>query len=187
MHAYSLQKCVWTRIYTHVYTYTHVHIYMHTCIHWLKVDSRETRNRIYKATTIANSLPGGPPVPRQPDNPSRRVPFHHSANLINMPQAGMLREEDGTLWVPQWNCTLSGTPLIPELDSIDTEAGLAQIVTPWSENDTKLMNRLFPSLDTLCLNFGRTGVFQWNYPNSSTLTQTTEWPQRSAGDTPLEI
>ena len=46
------------------------------------------------------------------------------------------------------------------------------------------MNRLFPNLDSLCLNFGRTGVFQWNYPNSSTLTQTTEWPQRTAGDTP---
>ena len=33
MHAYSLQKCVWTRIHTHIYTYTHVHIYMHTCKH----------------------------------------------------------------------------------------------------------------------------------------------------------
>ena len=45
------------------------------------------------------------------------------------------------------------------------------------------MNRLFPNLDSLCLNFGRTGVFQWNYPNSSTLTQTTEWPQKVAGHT----
>ena len=101
-----------------------------------------------------------------------------------MPQAGMFRNEDGTLRIPQWNCTLSGTPLIPELDSVDTEAGLPQIVTLWSENGNKLMNRLFPNLDSLCLNFGRTGVFQWNYPNSSTLTQTTEWPQRIAGDTP---
>ena len=146
-------------------------------IHWLKVDSQETRNTIYQATTIANCFPGGPPVPRQPGNPNWRVPFHHSANLINMPQAGMFRDEDGTLRVPKWNCTLSGTPLIPKVDSVDTEAGLPQIATPWSENETKLMYRLFPSLDSLCLNFGRTGYFQWNYPNSSTLTQTTEWPQ----------
>ena len=153
-------------------------------IHWLKVNSRETRNRIYQATTIAKSYPGGPPVPRQPGNPSRRVPFHHSANLINMPQVGMFRKEDGTLRIPQWNCTLLGTPLIPEVDSMDAEAGLPLIVTPWSENETILMNRLFASLDSLCLNFGRTGVFQWNYPSSATLIQTTEWPQRTAGDTP---
>ena len=75
-------------------------------IHWLTVNSRETRNRIYQATTIANSFPGGPQGPRQPGNPNRRVPFHHSANLINMPQAGMFRNEDGTLRIPQWNCTL---------------------------------------------------------------------------------
>jgi len=33
MHAYSLQKCIWNRIYTYIYTYTHAHIYMYTCIH----------------------------------------------------------------------------------------------------------------------------------------------------------
>ena len=88
------------------------------------------------------------------------------------------------LRIPQWNCTLSGTPLTPELDSMDTEAGLPQILTPWSDNETKLMNRIFPNPDSLCLNFGRTGVFQWNYPNSSTLTQTTECPQKVAGHPP---
>jgi len=96
----------------------------------------------------------------------------------------MFRNEDGTLRIPRWNCTLSGTPLAPELDSMDPEAGLPQILTPWSDNETKLMNRIFPNPDSLCLNFGRTGVFQWNYPNSSTLIQTTEWPQKVAGDTP---
>jgi len=101
-----------------------------------------------------------------------------------MPQAGMFRNEDGTLRIPRWNCTLSGTPLAPELDSMDPEAGLPQILTPWSDNETKLMNRIFPNPDSLCLNFGRTGVFQWNYSNSSTLIQTTEWPQNVAGDTP---
>jgi len=153
-------------------------------IHWLEVDSKETRNIIYQATTIANYFPGGPPVPRQydnPDNPNWRVPFSHSANLINMPQTGMFREEDGALWVPKWNCTLSGTPLVPEIDSMDT-ASLLQIATPWSENETKLRYRLFPNLDSLCLNFGRTGTFQWNDPNSSTLKHTTEWPQRIVGD-----
>ena len=67
---------------------------------------------------------------------------------------------------------------------MDPEAGLPQILTPWSDNETKLMNRIFPNPDSLCLNFGRTGVFQWNYPNSLTLIQTTEWPQKIAGDTP---
>jgi len=102
-----------------------------------------------------------------------------------MPQAGMFREEDGTLRVPKRNCTLSGTPLIPELDPMDT-AGLPQIATPWSENETKLMNQLFPRTDSLCLNFGRTGVFQWNDPNSSTLKHTTQWPQ-IAGDLPRRL
>jgi len=152
-------------------------------IHWLKVDSTETWNRIYQATNISNPFPGGPPVQRQHDNPNRAVPFNPSANLFNMPQTGMFREEDGTLRVPKWNCTLSGTPLEPELDPMDT-AGLPQITTPWSENETKIMNQLFPYLDFLCLNFGRTGVFQWNDPNSSTLKHTTQWPQRIAGDLP---
>jgi len=67
---------------------------------------------------------------------------------------------------------------------MDQEAGLPQIFTPWSDNETKLMYRLFPNPDSLCLNFGRTGVFQWNYPNSSILTQTTEWPQKVAGHIP---
>jgi len=61
-------------------------------------------------------------------------------------------------------------------------AGLPQIATPWSDNETKLLYRLFPNLDSLCLNFGRTCVFQWNNPNSSTLKHTTEWPQQIAGD-----
>jgi len=82
-----------------------------------------------------------------------------------MPQTGMFREEDGTFRVPKWNCTLSGTPLEPELDPMDT-VGLPQIATPWSENETKLMHQLLPCLDSLCLNFGRTGVFQRNDPKS---------------------
>jgi len=45
-----------------------------TFIHWLRVNSRETRNRIYQATTIANSFPGGPQGPRQPANPDREFP-----------------------------------------------------------------------------------------------------------------
>ena len=109
-------------------------------------------------TCISNTYPGGPPVRRQHDNPTWRVPFHHSANLFNMPQVGMFREEDGTLRVPKRDCTLSGTPLIPELDPMD-RAGLPQIATPWSANETKLMNQLFPRTDSLCLNIGRTGVF----------------------------
>ena len=35
----------------------------------------------------------------------------------------------------------------------------------------------------ISLHFGRTGVFQWNYPNLSTMTQTTEWPQKVSGHT----
>jgi len=93
----------------------------------------------------------------------------------------MFREEDGTLWVPNWNCSLSGTPLEPELDAMDTDI-LPQIATPWSDNETELMHQLFPCPDSLCLNFGRTAVFPWNDPNSSTLKHTTEWPQRIAGD-----
>ena len=98
-------------------------------LHWLKVDSKETRSRIYQATTISNPFPGGPPVRRQYDNPTWRVPFHHSANLFNMPQAGMFREEDSTLRVPKRNCTLSGNPLVPELDPMDT-AGLPKSPLP---------------------------------------------------------
>jgi len=95
----------------------------------------------------------------------------------------MFRNEDGTLRIPQWNCTLSGTPLVPEVDRSEPEAGLPQILTPWSDNETQLMHRLFPNPDSLCLNFGRTGVFQWNHPNSSSMTHTTEWPQQVAGHT----
>jgi len=97
---------------------------------WLQEYSRESRTRVHQATTIANLHPRGLQGPRQPNNPERRVPFHHSANLINMPQVGMFRNEDGTLRTPQWNRTLSGTPLVPELDSNDPEAGLPQIFTP---------------------------------------------------------
>jgi len=39
-------------------------------LHWLKVDSKGTRNRIYQATTMFNTFPGGPPVSRQYDNPA---------------------------------------------------------------------------------------------------------------------
>jgi len=72
-------------------------------------------------------------------------------------------------------------PLEPELDPMDTTV-LPQIASPWSDNETELMHQLFPCLDSLCLNFGRTTFFQWNDPNSSTLKHTTEWPQRIAGD-----
>ena len=68
-----------------------------------------------------------------------------------------------------------------KLDRSEQEAGLPQIFTPWSDNETLLMYRLFPNPDSLCLNFGRTGVFQWNHPNSSAMTHTTEWPQQVAG------
>jgi len=71
--------------------------------------------------------------------------------------------------------------LEPELEALDA-ADFSQIATPWSDSETELMHRLFPRPDSLCLNFGRTAVFQWNDPNSSTLTHTTEWPQRIAGD-----
>jgi len=54
-------------------------------IRWLEVDSKEACNRIYQATNISS------------------VPFHHSANLFNMPQSGMFWKEDGTLRVPKWN------------------------------------------------------------------------------------
>jgi len=117
--------------------------------HWLREHSRESRTRTHRATTIANLHPLGTPGPRQPHNPDRRVPFHLSANLINMPQTGMFRNEDGTLRIPQWNYTLSGTPLVPEVDPTEPEAGLPQIFTPWSENETQLMRRLFPK-PTLC-------------------------------------
>ena len=43
------------------------------------------------------------------------------------------------------------------------------------------MYKIFPHPDSLCLNFGRTGVFQWNTPDSSISTQTTEWPQSVDG------
>ena len=132
-------------------------------IQWLEVDSKEAWNRIYQATNISS------------------VPFHHSANLFNMPQTGMFWKADGTLQIPKWNCTLSGNPLEPELNEMDT-AVLPQIHTPWSHNETELMHQLFTSPDSLCLNFGRTAVFQLNDPDSSSLKHTTEWPQRIAGD-----
>ena len=137
-------------------------------LHWLKVDSKKNRTRLYRATTISNVFPGGPPVNRPHDNPTWRVPFHHSANLFNMPQAGMFRKEDGTLRVPKSNCTLDGTPLKPEGDPEDM-LDPHLLTTPWSENETQLMFQLFPRIDSLCLNFGRTGVFQWNDADSSTL------------------
>jgi len=89
--------------------------------------------------------------------------------------------EDGTLRVPEWDCTLSGAPLEPDLEALDA-ADFPQISTPWSDSETELMHLLFPRPDSLCLNFGRTAVFQWNDPNSSTLTHATEWSQRIAGD-----
>ena len=81
-------------------------------IHWLRVDSKETRNRIHQATTIANFFPGGPPVPRHYDNPNLRVPFHHSANLLTCPKqacSGRKMALSGSLngivlsQVPHWN------------------------------------------------------------------------------------
>jgi len=98
-------------------------------LHWLKVDSKETQNRIYQATT--NTFPGGPPVSRQYDNFTWRVPFHHSANLFNMPQTGMFREEDGTLRIPKRNCTLAGTPFTPERDPLDTSLFLIREHSEW--------------------------------------------------------
>ena len=123
--------------------------------HWIRENSQKSRTRIRQATTIANLHPQGL---QWPDFPDRRVPFYHSVNLFNMPQTGMFRKEDGTLRIPQWHCTPSGTRLVPEVDPTDPEAGLPQIFTPWSENETQLMHRLFPKPDSLCLNFGRTGV-----------------------------
>mmetsp|Transcript_100044 Transcript_100044/g.161271 ORF Transcript_100044/g.161271 Transcript_100044/m.161271 type:complete len:238 (+) Transcript_100044:1062-1775(+) len=83
-------------------------------LQWLKVDSKKTRTRLLQASTILNIFPGGPR-----NDPYWTVPFHHSANLINMPQAGMFRHQDGTLQVPQSDCTLDGVPLKPEDDPDD--------------------------------------------------------------------
>jgi hypothetical protein len=55
----------------------------------------------------------------------------------------------------------------------DDETDVPQISNPWSYNETRIMHLLFPRADSLCLNFGRTAVFQWNAPNSSTLRRTT--------------
>jgi len=149
-------------------------------LHWLKADSKETRTKIYQATIISNSF-------NHPhDDHFWRVPFHHSANLFNMPQTGMFRKEDGTLRIPTRNSTLAGTPLTPEGDPEDM-IDPPLIATPWSENETQLMFQLFPRIDSLCLNFSRTGVFQWNEPDSSTLIATTQWPQRIAGDLPRRL
>jgi len=86
--------------YTHGHDLTATHL-----THRLREHFRESRTITHRATTIANLHPLGTPGPRQPHNPDRRVLFHHSANLINMPQVGMFRNEDGTLRIPQWNCT----------------------------------------------------------------------------------
>jgi len=134
-----------------------------------------------QTTNICNSSPEWLRVARHRDHPSWAVPFHHSANLFNMPQTGMFRLEDCTFQIPTCDCTLSGSPLAPELVEEDSSI-LPQIATPWSGNETPIMHLLLPSSDSLCLNFGRTAVFQWNEPNSSTLYKTTEWPQRIAGD-----
>jgi len=58
-------------------------------IRWLEEDSEEAWKKIYQVKNICNHPPGGGPVTRQSDNPSWAVPFHHSANLFNMPQTGM--------------------------------------------------------------------------------------------------
>ena len=150
-------------------------------LHWLKVDSRKTRTRLLQATTILNVFPGDTRT-----DAYWRVPFHHSANLINMPQAGMFRHQDGTLQVPQSDCTLDGVPLKPEDDPEDM-LDFPVLTTPWSENETQLLHQLFPSVDSLCLNFGRTGVFQWNDADSSAPWGTSEWPQRTARDLPRRL
>jgi len=92
MGAFTLGQDGRTGVYMHGQDLSATHL-----IHWLRVNSRETRTRIHQATTIANFLLGGPQGPQQAANPDRRVPFHHLDNLINMPQAGMFRNEDGTL------------------------------------------------------------------------------------------
>jgi len=130
-------------------------------LQWLKEDSKKTRSFLLQATTISNVYPG-----ESEKDPYWRIPFHHSANLINMPQTGMFRHQDGTLQVPQSDCTLDGEPLKPEDDPEDMYPS-PELTTPWSKNETQLMNQLFPSVDSLCLNFGRTGVFQWNGVDSS--------------------
>jgi len=149
---------------------------------WLEKDSEEDWHKIYHATNICNCPPVGLRVIHHSDNPSWAVPFHHSADLINMPQTGMFRLEDGNLRVPKWSYTLSGDLLAPELEAAEDEADVPHIATPRSENQTRIMQMLFPRTDFLCLNFGRTAVFQWNEPNSSILGQTTEWPQGIAAD-----
>ena len=57
-----------------------------------------------------------------------------------MPQAGMFRHQDGTLQVPQSDCTLDGVPLKPEDDPEDM-LDFPVLTTPWSENETQLMYR----------------------------------------------
>jgi len=85
MGAFTLGQRGGTGVYMHGQDLSAKHL-----IRWLEVDSKEAWNRIYQATNISNRFPGGPPVEPQYDNPSRAVPFHHSANLFNMPQTGML-------------------------------------------------------------------------------------------------
>jgi len=55
----------------------------------------------------------------------------------------MFRQEDGTLRVPKWSCTLSGESLALELEMEDDEADISQIATPRSDNETQTMHLLF--------------------------------------------
>ena len=59
--------------------------------------------------------------------------------------------QDGTLQVPQSDCTLDGVPLKPE-DDPDDMLDFPVLTTPWSENETQLLHQLFPRADSLCLN-----------------------------------
>ena len=97
---------------------------------WLVEDLEKAWNKIYQATNICNHPPVFLPVTRQSDNPSWAVPFHHSANLFNMPQTGMFRMEDGTLRVPKWSCTLTGDLLAPELEQQMTRLTSLKYPTP---------------------------------------------------------
>ena len=97
----------------------------------LKRGLNDDGEKMYHATNVCNSPPVGLRVLNHSDNPSWAVLFHHSANLFNMPQTGMFPQEDGTLRVPKWSCTLSGELLAPELEQEDDEADTPQIATPW--------------------------------------------------------
>jgi len=127
---------------------------------WLEKGSDDDWQKIYHAMNVHNDPPVGLRVLYHSNNPSRAVPFHHSANMFNMAQTGMFLQEDSTLRVPKWSCTLSGELLAPELEmEDDDEADIPQIAAPWSDNETRIMHLLFPHTDSLCLTFGRTAVF----------------------------